>query len=72
MTLSMHPPADRRCQIYIQASEGSRDLVRCVKPGVKWEKWGSCDDDDDLDVCEEEYFSWECDGEHIAQFREAA
>ncbi len=71
--ITMHPPADRRCQIYIQASEGSRDLLRCIKSGTHWEQWGGgCDCGDDLMVCEEEYFSWECDGEHIAQFREAA
>lgn len=56
-----HPPADTRCQIYI----GSAELFRCQNEGTHWEKWGGCScTKSDPDVCEADYFSWECDGEH--------
>ena len=68
----MHPPADRRCQIYVtvdpvaayHAAVGS-ELFRCVNEGTHWERWSGCgcDTKDDA-VCEDEFFSWECSGEH--------
>lgn len=71
--LSMHPPVDRRCQIYLQPNPVSRDLQRCVNPGTHWEKWPGCYcTDASTHGCEGDFFSWECDGEHITMFREAS
>lgn len=68
----LHPPTDRRCQIYItgkQTDEAhSRALDRCQNEGSHWEKWGGClCGDPDSDVCEGDFWSWECDGEHAAE-----
>lgn len=64
MTITMHPPANQRCQIYSEATS-----VRCVNTGTHWIKWGgrcSCDDSLCTDpVCESDFFSWECDGPHL-------
>lgn len=60
MTVSQHPPADRRCQIYVDL-DGT--LLRCVNLGTHWQTWGGCDDTDhDGHFCEGEMFSWECAG----------
>lgn len=69
----MHPPADRRCQIYVQRG-GAGDLFRCANPGTHWEKWGGCDCEQPFheDVCEQTHFSWECDGHGPFQAGEAA
>lgn len=60
----MHPPADRRCQIYVRPTGGTmQDLVRCVNEGTHWVKWGGCVcPDGNTDVCEDAFESWECDG----------
>lgn len=56
-----HPPVDRRCQIYI----GEPELFRCRNEGTHWEKWGGCDClEPDGEVCEEDFYSWECGGDH--------
>jgi hypothetical protein len=70
--IKMHPPADRRCQIYTSRSNG--DLVRCPNPGTHWEKWGSCDcETPELTECDEqEFYSWECDGHSDRMIGEAA
>lgn len=61
----MHPPANRRCQIYGHTS------VRCINEGTHWEKWGGCGcDAPDAETCEKDFFSWECDGPH--RYGEAA
>ncbi len=63
--MSMHPPANRRCQIYLGAGPGSSGLERCTNAGTHWEKWGGCNCDDlSSDVCEADIFTWECDGNH--------
>lgn len=61
MTTHMHPPADRRCQVYGETT------VRCINDGTRWIRWGggcACVDPGD-DVCEQDIFSWECDGPHL-------
>lgn len=61
MPVDKHPPADRRCQIY----GGTAALMRCQNPGTHWERWMGCGcDPEDPDICESDFFSWECDGEH--------
>lgn len=56
-----HPPVNRRCQIYV----GSPELLRCRNEGTHWEQWGGCGcEEQDAEVCEADYFSWECDGAH--------
>jgi hypothetical protein len=68
MTISMHPPASHRCQIYGDTSE------RCINTGTHWVPWGKCHlhtvHDAEGESCEAEFFSWECDGPH--RFGEAA
>ncbi len=60
--MDKHPPADRRCQIYV----GYPESYRCVNEGNHWEKWGGCQcGDPDPDICESDFFSWECDGSHV-------
>lgn len=73
----MHPPADRRCQIYTTGSWRPADhtyerMTRCVNEGTHWVKWGGCNcGDPDTQYCEGDYFSWECDGDgHV--YTEAA
>lgn len=66
-----HPPVDPRCQIYVTAGS-SNDLARCVNPGTQWVKWGGCDCTDTEDVCEAEFESWECDGDHCIVITDAA
>lgn len=62
----MHPPVDQRCQIYVPVVLGERELVRCQNEGTHWEKWPGCGcKNDDPDVCEGDFFSWECDGQHV-------
>lgn len=61
--INKHPPANRRCQIYM----GGPELNRCENTGTHWEKWGGCGctpPDIDPEVCEGDYYSWECDGVH--------
>lgn len=74
MTISMHPPADRRCQIYISpTNQTSRDMSQCINPGTHWEKWPGCYCYDPLaHGCDSDFFSWECDGPHLPMFKEAA
>lgn len=63
----MHPPADRRCQIYTTALSVDDSLNRCRNQGTHWEKWGGCDcSEPDEEVCEGDFYSWECDGGHDA------
>ncbi len=57
----MHPPASRKCQIYVGV--GGPELQRCTNEGTHWEKWGG-----DID----EFHSWECDGDHVLVGGEAA
>lgn len=57
---TMHPPADLRCQIYT-GDEGGGSLTRCQSEGNRWEKWGGCNcSEPDADVCEGDFYSWEC------------
>ena len=68
-----HPPADRRCQIYLHPDPASRDLHRCVNTGTHWEKWPGCGCEPcDPDSCEGDFYSWECDGDHITMFKAAS
>lgn len=61
----MHPPASLRCQIYFTVAPESPELGRCENQGTHWEKWPGCGCVPcDPDVCEGDFFSWECDGEH--------
>lgn len=53
--MTMHPPADHRCQIYSEAT-----TVRCINTGTHWVPWGH-----QPDTGEAEHYSWECDGEHL-------
>jgi hypothetical protein len=70
---SMHPPADRRCQIYVQGTPESRDLLRCINTGTHWEKWPGCYCTDTLTHgCDGDFYSWECAGPHLPMFQEAA
>lgn len=64
--ISKQPPVDRRCQIYFQTPPNGTDgMTRCSKEGTHWEKWGGCGcPDPDDEVCEEDFYSWECDGIH--------
>lgn len=68
MSIDMHPPANRRCQIYGETS------VRCINNGTHWVSWGKCQHigsaHDPDGTCDAEFFSWECDGPHL--FGEAA
>ena len=59
-----HPPADTRCQIYIKESDAPlAQLDRCVNEGTHWVRWGGCGcTEEDPEICEGEYFSWECAG----------
>lgn len=63
MTISMHPPADHRCQIY------GNNSVRCVNHGTHWVKWGGgCRLPHTFGhdpACEMDFYSWECDGPHL-------
>lgn len=64
MTTAMHPPADRRCQIYVGNDE-DRNLDRCSNEGTHWEKWAGCHcADPDTHVCEGDFYSWECESPH--------
>ena len=59
--MNRHPPADRRCQIYI----GHPGPLRCHNEGTHWERWGGCGCKEEADIgCLAEYYSWECAGEH--------
>lgn len=59
MTARMHPPARLRCQIYGSTS------VRCINEGDHWVRWGGCGcNDPDDQICEKDFFSWECEGPH--------
>jgi len=62
---TMHPPANRRCQIYSNATS-----VRCINEGTHWVPWGACRCLDDnhgegAESCVADFYSWECDGEHL-------
>lgn len=71
--IDRHPPADRRCQIYVSPDELSRELSRCINTGTHWEEWGGCCCATECrSECDDVFYSWECDGQHITQFREAA
>lgn len=68
MTNVGHPPAFRRCQIYV-----GTDLRRCINEGTHWVSWGGCScDSDDPMLCEDAFESWECDGPHNPETKEAA
>lgn len=60
MTTDMHPPANHRCQIYGDTSE------RCINTGTHWVSWGRCQHTGSThdDICDAEFYSWECDGPH--------
>jgi hypothetical protein len=61
----MHPPATRRCQIYVDASGDGSDLHRCINEGTHWEEWPGCGcADEDEGMCAEDFFTWECGGPH--------
>jgi hypothetical protein len=63
--LNMHPPANRRCQVYVPIHPGGRDLDRCINEGTHWEEWPGCGcDDEDDGMCAEDFFTWECTGPH--------
>ena len=68
-----HPPADRRCQIYVQVTrEPLGGLNRCSNMGTHWVRWAyptHTDPDSDLD--EEDLWTWECDAAHTSA-KEAA
>lgn len=69
--MTKHPPADRRCQIYVEVF-GHR-LLRCANPGTHWVTWGGCScAPRDPELCEDEYESWECDGQHGPEAEEVA
>ena len=38
----MHPPANRRCQVYIPEQIDGRNLDRCINEGTHWELWPGC------------------------------
>ena len=68
MTVSMHPPVNPRCQIYVTTQGDAPDLFRCLKDGTHWEKWCSCGCIvHDPAVCDGDYHSWECDGDHAIE-----
>ncbi len=50
----IHPPLDKRCQIYQSDAFG---VVRCANTGTHWQKWPG-----NVDQGEGDFFSWECDG----------
>jgi hypothetical protein len=71
--IDRHPPASKRCQIFLKATEdGPGELFRCVNTGTHWVKWGGCGCNGEVDVCEGEIYSWECDGPCLPEIREAA
>lgn len=47
-------------------------MQRCANPGTHWVKWGGCACGGNDDVCEAEFYSWECEGPCSPIFREAA
>lgn len=60
----MHPPADRRCQIYL-SNDADHNLDRCKNDGTHWESWPGCYcTDAATHGCEGDFFSWECNGPH--------
>lgn len=62
---NLHPPANRRCQVYVAEAPDKRNLLRCVNDGTHWEKWPGCNcPEPDEDMCSEDLITWECDGEH--------
>lgn len=69
----MHPPANRRCQVYIPKDADGRSLDRCVNEGTHWELWPGCVcPDPDEDVCMDDFYTWECGGPHRLPEQEAA
>lgn len=60
---AMHPPANRRCQIYSGApGDTGQPTLRCRNEGTHWVKWGGCGcGEPEYDVCEQDFYSWECD-----------
>jgi hypothetical protein len=54
----MAPPTNPRCQIYGLSS------VRCINTGTHWVKWGGKGCGCGADDCEQDFYSWECDGAH--------
>lgn len=68
-----HPPANRRCQIYLGNGDIGPNLHRCTNIGTHWEKWSGCDCcEKDSDDCEDDFYTWECDGPHVSELNEAA
>lgn len=67
MTNHMHPPADRRCQIYDYHH-------RCANNGTHWVTWPHSFIPGTGDMIghafDNDVYSWECDGNH--HFGEAA
>lgn len=69
--IDMHPPANKRCQIYTtgewNVATGNFHVVsRCSNDGNHWEKWGGCHcGNPDRTFCESDFFSWECTGGHV-------
>lgn len=40
-------------------------LSRCVNRGTHWERWAGClCPDPDGEVCEDDFYSWECESSH--------
>lgn len=59
--VDMHPPAERRCQIYSE----EQVYARCSNEGTEWHRWGGCNcPTPNSDVCENDFYSWECSGAH--------
>lgn len=68
-----HPPADLRCQIYVTSGVPDMGLSRCGNEGTHWERWTGCGcADPDSEVCEDDFYSWECGSAHDPQIGEAA
>lgn len=60
--MNLHPPADRRCQLY---SGVGGDLRRCVNEGTHYQSWNGCAcEERDNEMCIDDFLSWECDGPH--------
>jgi hypothetical protein len=73
---TMHPPVNRRCQIYSDATS-----VRCINQGTHWVTWGGvcvctkspCAKNPCASgFCEKDFYSWECDGHLFGDANSAA
>lgn len=72
--IDMHPPADLRCQIYVmEPGTTMADMARCSNEGTHWVKWAGCScPEPEEDICEADFYSWECDESHGPHTEETA